>query len=505
MGESASNRAQQQSHSLPLIGPRTQAVVGACVLVMTGYTLGLDWLASRLVGVPAGIWIVALVMLVSEYRRQRGDGADEREISRAAAGLLARLDPTRLRLPRINLDRLRAALPGSNAVGGVLELVGVSAGTLDNAKRTITDITNKVSPPNSILRIGVDLAVIDARELIAFGMREDNLGVQVEWVKAQSGLVTDVEKDTASGNFDVLVRRESRGDINIFVAEQDGRAAAWHDWGLPLPLGYAGVFPPRIDPARVALSGCDLQNQDHAALAAQMTVACAMLARAPGRASPAARSSLGLTLTARPAIPAIASPGGPLSAIMQRLGATMRRCVEGDGSVCSMTPGFVKAAARAYTAHLVGFEHGSAAGACAESISFASTLLPGEHEPVLRLAAAQLATGNQFAEDARRTLMSACESLMRSECRCDADPLAFIMSEVELGEPGQMTLGRIAAGIALVWATAPRDTVDYLREDLLDDLAHAGWLRERPGDVQVLKGVLKELEGVRGGRLQAAA
>lgn len=468
-------------------------------MVLTGYTLGMEWLASRFLVLPLGLWIVALAMLFAQYRHQtRGTAVETAGAEDVREGRLYE----RLRSPiaHLKLPSVRAAIPSGGAVEGVLELVGVPAESTRSAKRTINSLGAKVAPAANTLRIGVDLAEIDARELIGYGLHEGNLGVQIEWCKARSGLVADVEKDMAAAGLDVLVRRERRGDINLFVAEHPDHPAAWQEWGTVQPLGYASVFPPRVDPARVALSACDLQQARHAELAARMAIACAMLARIPGRAG-VGKTAFGRMLANRPGMATLIAEDGPLTIVMRRIAHALEGFATGVGGPADV-PGFAKAAARACSAFLTTTGSTANAEATAASVTIAAGLTGGEPEANLRVAAAHFAAGQ--LEPAQRALLGACESLRLSERTCDTDPLPFIMSEVEVGAPGPMALGRVAAGIALAWATAPADTVDYLREDLLDDLSHAGWLRNRPADVDLLKGVIAALEKGAEVRLRAA-
>lgn len=475
---------------MALAGPRTAALVGSCVLVTTAYTLGLDWLGTRFIGLPTGLWLVGLVMLLAQYRHQNGG---------FNLGGLPAEDAYRP-LPRLNFGRVASALPDSRALGGVLELVGVPAEAIGQARKRIGAIGSRVTASPTTLRIGVDLADGDARELIAYGLHEGNLGVPVEWVKARSGLVTDVEADMAAGGLDVLIRRERRGDVDVFVAEHPDRPAAWPEWGTPMPLSYAAVFPPRVDPSRVALAGCDFSRESHARLAARMVLACAMLARVPGRAG-GPRTGLGRMIPTRAAMPELVRPDGPLGQVMRR---TLVACeqIAAEAGPAGPLPPMARSAARAAGAYLTGIETAAGEPNRTDAVALAARLTPDELESQLRLAAAMFAEGR--ADEARSVLATACTQLRRLGRTCESDPLAFIMSEVELGSAGRMTLGRIAAGIGLLWATAPGETLDYVREDLLDDLAHAGWLRERPADVELLKGVITALEAT-GTALRAAA
>ncbi len=476
-------------------------LVGSCVVVLTAYTLGMEWLASRFLVLPLGMWIVGLAMLFAQYRHQASGASAEPGVDEQS--LLGRFRE-RIHLPLSGMRRLaavRSVLPGAAAVEGVLELVGVPTQTARNARRTIGSLGSKVVPAANTLRIGVDLAEFDARELIAYGLHEGNLGVPVEWCKARSGLVADVEKDMAAAGLDVLVRRERRGDINLFVAEHPDHPAAWQDWGIPQPLGYASVFPARIDPARVALSSCDLQQSRHAELAARMAIACAMLARVPGRAG-LGKTAFGRVLGGRPGMAALVAEDGPLTAIMRRIAHGLEEFAKAVEGPTAVTPGFVKAAARACGAYLTSTSSSAGAESLADGIALAARLVGEEPEASLRAAAAYFAAGQN--EQARCAVLGAWGSLRLSGRACDTDPLPFIMGEVEVGAPGPMALGRVAAGIALAWATAPTDTVHYLREDLLDDLSHAGWLRSRPADVELLKRVIEALEKRSEMRMQAA-
>jgi hypothetical protein len=118
-----------------------------------------------------------------------------------------------------------------------------------------------------------------------------------------------------------------------------------------------------------------------------------------------------------------------------------------------------------------------------------------KHAPqVLRLAAAQFAAGHD--DDALRSLQWGVRVLRSSNAECTVDPLAFVQSEIELGQPGGLSTGRIAAGLALLWATTETSRHPFLRDDLTDDLRHAGWLMGRDHDRAVLERVMLTLEAM---------
>lgn len=460
-----------------VLGPRMTTLVASCALVLTAKALGLEWLAAPILGVPSGLWVVGMSMLLAQYRHQRRlEMADA-----SAAGLLS----SRIAIPPIALPSLRDRIPTADHVTGVLEIVGVPAASWEQARKRVNQIGAKVLPSTQpTIRVGVDLCESDREAIFRAGEGETallNCGVPVEWVKAPSGLVSDAERDLAG--LDALVRRERRGDVNIFIPESADRPAAWHDWSMPMPLGYAAVFPPRIDPSRVALSGCDLNDPNAALAAARIALACAMLGRTPPRIG--GRRFLG----GRTGLAHLAAPGGPIDDLMMRLGDSLR-AEDTDRPV--PVPGYLRAAARAVGAWVTRSDCGLSEAHRVELAATAARWIEDEPEATLRAAAMCFATGD--SEQALRLLAAAGTRLREAGRRCESDPLAFIMSEVELGEPGRTTLGRIAAGLGLLWATSPEANMPYLRDDLMDELAHAGWLADRAEDVQMLQRVVEALQ-----------
>ena len=117
-----------------------------------------------------------------------------------------------------------------------------------------------------------------------------------------------------------------------------------------------------------------------------------------------------------------------------------------------------------------------------------------EQEPtqVLRLAAAQFAAGDDNA--GLRSLLWARRCLRSSGAQCAVDPLAFIQSEIEHGRAGGLSIGRVAAGLALLWGTGELGRGNYLRDDIADDLRHSNWLAGRDQDIALIDHVMNELD-----------
>jgi|GEM_PF-1997849 len=470
----------------PTLGPRMNTLIASCVLVLTSRALGLTWLEQPILALPSGLWAIGLAMLIAQYRHQRklelSEGAD--------AGVLS----TRLSVPQISVSKLKERLPSSEHMTGMMEMIGVPAASWQTARKKLYELGSRIAPGTvahtNTIRIGVDLCDAEALALIAAGKAEDAIvggAPAIEWVRSRAGLISDVERDLAAEGLDALVRRERRGDINIFVPEHPSRPAAWYDWSTPMPLGYASVFPPRLDTARIAIAHGHFDEQETARATAQLILASAML----GRTS--MRVGSGSWISGRTAVPELMSAGGPLDRLVIRMGSSLIEGQPSDGRPLSApTRAVLKTTARVVGAWLT--QSGSS---CEDDervalARAAAKALYDEPEALLRSAAMEFAAGQTDA--GLKTLASACQQLRHQGRRCESDPLAFIMSEVELGSPGRVTLGRIASGIGLLWATSAVSNHAYLRDDLMDDLSHAGWLSRRPADVQLLQRVVEMLQ-----------
>lgn len=450
-------------------------LVATCALVLTGRALGLTWLEAPIFGIPSGLWVVGMAMLFAQYAHERG-----RERRGEAEG---RLLATRLELSSLSVEGLRSRLPDARRVAAMMELLGVGPDAWEQTRKRLGEIHSRIAPSQTTIRIGVDLCDSDAEALIAAGRSEGNLGVPVEWVRVRAGLIADVERDLSG--LDALVRRERRGDMNVFIPETPTRPAAWHDWSQPPALGYPAVFPPRIDPARILLGGCCLDDSGDSRTAARMILACAMMARTGARASAGGTWKL----AGRPELPGLLASGGPIDTVMRRLGADVCELAKSRGL---SGVNFAKSAARAVSAWMMRSDSAASEEERGECVRAAADLLSTEVEPLFRRAAIEFAAGTNRAAEA--TLARACMELRRQGRHCESDPLAFIMAEAEVGEPGRVAFGRIAAGIGLLWATSPESSRGYLRDDLIDDLSHAGWLSKRPGDLETLKDLVRALD-----------
>jgi hypothetical protein len=124
-----------------------------------------------------------------------------------------------------------------------------------------------------------------------------------------------------------------------------------------------------------------------------------------------------------------------------------------------------------------------------------SAYLGDEPESHLRLAAARIGA---FEDDEAMVSLGRAFQMMRvSGEQPLSDPLAFVLAEMEVGSSNSMALGRVAAGLAIAWATTPAASLDYLRDDLIDDLRYSARLLGRDQDHAFLKRVMGEMDRLR--------
>ncbi|MBX3406087.1 MAG: hypothetical protein KF869_04910 [Phycisphaeraceae bacterium] len=463
---------------VPGFGPRTVTTLCGCALASTAYVLGATWLESPWLGLPLGVWLIGAGVGAAHLWTTRGPAIT------AAAGR------GRVRVPR----GLAASLTTDNVLATVMELSGVPARSVQTARRRMREMADnaglKLTP--RAIRIGLDLSHRDHERLCAVGASGLAPGLAVEWVRAPAGLMADAPHDAAA--FDALVRREPEGRggsgaAAVFVPEHGEFHAAWKDWAAPASPGYAQSFPVRLDPGVIRLEQCDFADPLHARLAADIIVLGAALGAGPARRPGGIRSVIrGGALdneTARSAV----------EVAMLRLAGTLEDLAAAADRNETSIPPAARSAARVLSAWLTAWQAQPGTPPIHHErcrlAQLAAGFLDDEPEAALRLGATQIAA---FEDRAAMTTFRRARDMLRADARaCPIDPLAFIQSEIEMGAPNGLTLGRVAAGLVLLWGTTPADSAHYLRDDLLDDLRHSGWLAQREQDCKVLAEVLEEL------------
>jgi len=465
------------------LGPRTISTLCGCALASTTYVLGATWLESPWLGLPLGLWLIGA-----------GIGATHLWASRMAS------------LPATGHRRIASSRPlhfpfcdsftGENLVATAMELSGVPARSVESARRKVKQFSEQAGltlTPRAI-RIGLDLCQRDFERLRSAGASGLVPSLSIEWVRAEAGLLTDAPRQALE--FDALLRREPEGrgrphagDAHLFLPQHPGQPAAWPDWSTPPAPGFGTTFPARVDPAALRLEGLDFADPIHCRLAADVIVVAATLAAGPTRRPTGFRSVLrGGTLDESLARSAV-------EVAMLRLGGTLEDLVASAKRRETRMPATAFAAARALSAWTTTWQTQPGTPPIHHErhrlAKLAADLIPEEAEVHLRLGAAQIAA---FEDAAAITSFATAGRLLRTQnTACGTDPLAFIQAEITLGEPSGLTLGRVAAGLCLLWATTPQSSLDYLRDDVLDDLQHSGWLEGRDQDRKLLADVLDEL------------
>lgn len=466
------------------LGPRTIATLSGCALASTGYVLGATWLESPWLGLPLGLWLIAA-----------GIGGTHLWANRAglsAAGSTVRMLPRRkTQLP------FRESFTKDNLIATVLELSGVPARSVESARRRMLDLTEqaglKLTP--RALRIGLDLAQRDFERLRTAGATGLTPDLAIEWVRAEAGLLSDAPRQALG--FDALVRREPEtraqaggGDTHVFLPEYPNQPAAWYAWAAHPMIGFGTAFPSRVDPAAIRLEGIDFNEPLHTRVAADLIVAAATLAANPVRRPGGFRAALRGGALDEPVSRAAAETA------LLRLGGTLEDLLAAAKRRETTIPAAARAAARALSGWATNWQPQPGTPPIHHErqrlAKLAAEFLPEEPEALLRLGATQIAA---FEDSGAMASFAAAARLLRaSGSTCDSDQLAFVQAEITLGEPSGLTLGRVAAGLALLWATTPCSSLGYLRDDVLDDLQHSGWLANREQDRKLLAEVIAALD-----------
>lgn len=437
--------------SRPVLGPVTSTVFAASSFVAVAAYLGAEWPRVMTLGAPVGVWAVLAAAGGVWYSLRRPGG--ER-----FGSLLHR---------RVTLDWLpRLAPMGYTFVKRVALACGVTDRAIERAEDGWVRRLDRAAD-SAPLSVGLDVGP----ELAASVMKAST-PTAVRWV--------DLAGPGASSHHGPLDAAVSAGNglLRITTRESEEREASWYDWSNPRPLSYSSVFPLRVDPSRLTLGEWDGASPE---AVAALAVAAAALSRSPARLTLADR------LAGRRAVSA-----ATVDAAMQRL---VEVALDEDCPPALRAP-----ALRAAGAYLSTAERADAALRLRVARAAASAL-PGEPEAHLRLAAACFAG---MDDEAGYDAAARAELLIRStRPEPIQNHLAFLQSEVELGLPTPATLGRVAAGIALVCACAPVERVPYMRDDLLDDLRYSGWLVGRDQDRAVLIELFRRLGA--GAPMKAAA
>lgn len=472
MHSSPHSKVQTLSLSALGFGSRTGAVIATCFAIATAHALGARWLSEPFAYLPAGMWIVGFALLLA-HALETG--------AFAALAKMQRWSP--LRATPISSTAIdRAVQPVVTRFHSVasesIDLVRSAAAGADRLSQRLS------SRNDHQLHIGLDMTSADAAAvmLAADSIDPSSLGgVTVRFSRAEPGLVKDGPIDCE--RFDALLRRAGDNSLHLFVPERSDAPSAWSDWSNSGDLSFTGVFPIRLDCSRVGLGDADLANGAIASLVCRMAIAGAALGRTPARIG----NTRGF-LTGR----------STLANFTRVVPAAILGVAEALVTIDPTRPApCCKLAARLVSAFLA-TTHAESVGAVdrLHLIQTACGFIADEPEAALRLGAVQMSCARVDA--ATDAFESAATAIRRGKLAATSDPTPYILGEAELGGTDRLSYGRVCAGIALLQATSRAETMPYLHDDLLDDLAHAGWDQTRSDDLETVRGLLRRVGIERG-------
>ncbi|QOJ00499.1 MAG: hypothetical protein HRU70_08355 [Phycisphaeraceae bacterium] len=485
----------------------TLAVIAACAVVITAHLLGIAWLSETVWGVPAGLWIVpawvALAWLISPKDRAELPGNLQSQPTplpihvpspapalaaiprhhKGKKGTRARAATDEPPAPALAITRpgahgpiLRSSWNTSGLKERACALASRAAGTLcgDRAGEWLDDHGPGVRPLVVGLRISRD---------VGSAVRGAGDTADVRWVTVNEG--GEAGEVCRRLGLDALVTDGENQGLCVVTPERAGREAAWFDWGGPRPLSYFSVFPMRVDAARATLAGQSAALYDRPGSAGEvlraLITAAGLLSRHPRRLSAADRL-MGRVSSLR-AVDGVE----PAWEGMTRLAEAVSAWGESAGSAS-------RVGARVSTAWLAS----AAVPAGVDRVALMeSSSIPAADEPevLLRLGAVRIAMGDEgLGIDA---ILRADRLLRDRGVVVGVDPVTLIQAEMEHGTFGELTVGRVAAGICLACSKTPADRIGYVKEDLLEDMRFASWLVGRDPERTTLIEVFRRLERAR--------
>lgn len=437
-------------------------LLGTCGLVATAAYLGVDWLRTPVLGLPAGLWTIALAQVAGTvFTRNR------RPTASATTPSQENSTNTQNSFATFAGRAAGAAWEAVRAGAKALHLNGEHFQAFEDHLSHRTERSFRRATP---IRIGLDAGPETRRALT-----DQQSALKLAWATLSPS--KDDQGTLRRHRMDAILSQPSSGPMRIVTVEHPEREASWYDWALPRPLTYASVFPVRVDITQLTIEEADLTDPKQATLIAALLRASAALSRTPGRLRLSDRLCGRLPTAAGSSI---RTPSGPADRAMLELVEALTD---------SPPTNAAKAGARAVSAWLATTDVWLDINLRRQGIENALRILGDEPEVLLRAAAIRLA---MFEDDAAFAALSTAERVIRAGNHEQmGEHLAFLQAELELGLPNPLTLGRVAAGICMVCASSPRERVAFIRGDIMDDVRHSAWLVGREQDRAVLSEVFK--------------
>lgn len=373
----------------------------------------------------------------------------------------------------------RASLATSSLATGIFFRVAgmVSARADDSWSSAILD---RREWPTRPLRIGV------CEPTLLQNLERTTGQCVVEWVAVPTHLTP--HEASRRYTLDAHLRMDARGGLLLTIPESRQRQAAWHDWSMQRPVTFANLFPGRVDCSELTLSS-DVARPGATWFLRCLIEAAAGLSRHPSRLSTQDRLN-GRT----PRIDTLKAvdlpPTGDHTRDAQRL--MIRGLWESlrEASELPCRHACVPAA-RLVTAFVAGVDDDLPESNRSEMAETSAALSPQEPEVMLRLAATRFANyADSLAIDA---LLTADRLLRGNEMNAGSSQLPFLQAELEAGRGTPLSLGRVAAGVAMICASLDTSKLAYFRDDVLDDARYSDWLIPKDQDRRVLVEVFRAI------------
>lgn len=290
---------------------------------------------------------------------------------------------------------------------------------------------------------------------------------------------------------DAVLRMDPKGNLLLVMPDARPRAAAWHDWSSERPVTFATLFPGRVDCAELVLPS-EATRPGATWFLRRLVEAASVFARHPSRLSALDRLN-GRT----PRIDLLQAvelpPTGDPSRDAQRL--VVNALWDGlKEAQATHLPGCVPAA-RVVSAFIAGADDELPDSTRVDMALACANLAPDEPEVHLRLAAACFAA--QLNDQGMDALLRGERLLRDRPMKAGTNQVPFLQAELEAGGGRSISLGRVAAGIALVCASLESSHLAYFRDDVLDDVSHSDWLIPKEQDRQLILDVFHAIMGQR--------
>jgi len=309
---------------------------------------------------------------------------------------------------------------------------------------------------------------------------------------------------------DAVVCADGAGGLSVTTPEREGLDAGWYDWAGARPISHGSLFPLRFDCAVLHLpadwSGARARGEtvragtEHVWLARALIDGAAVLSRVLPRVSSAdrlmGRAPLGGGERCR-------SGFGRYVVVHDPVNGALDRMVERFLAVESATlpTGAQKAAARLASAYAASGRCRLSAARRREVAEAADRVAGEEVEVTLRLAAVLLGC---YADEPAMDCIRRADAILQDRMKggleagvaagvAGTEPAAFVQSEIETSGGDPLALGRLAAGLCVICAPMTAETIEYLRDDILDDMRFCSWAVGRDQDKQLISNVFTHL------------